>query len=146
MKIIFFLIIVLLTNNSCSAQNNIDFYYQDKTKATETDSTAYKSYLENIQKEFLKKDDEVLLSFNNAAFIDDVITINGKRYNFQNYTCGYTQIRVLKRDEKIKITSRKKEEMNFKLKKGIDYIIINGGFDNKWSVTFSEFFPAMNCL
>ncbi|MDQ0780245.1 hypothetical protein [Chryseobacterium sp. W4I1] len=146
MKTVFFLIMVLLTNNSCSAQNNIDFYYQDKTKATVTDSAAYKSYLENIPKEFLRKDDEVLLSFNNAAFIDDVITINGKSYNFENYTCGYTQIRVPKRDGKIKITSKKKDEMDFKLKKGIDYIIINGNFDNKWSVTFSEFFPTMECL
>lgn len=146
MKIVFFLIMVLLTNNSCSAQNNIDFFYQDKTKATETDSTAYKSYLENIPKEFLKKDNEVLLFFNNAAFIDDVITINGKSYNFENYTCGYTQIRILKTDGKINITSKKKEEMDFKLKKGIDYIIINGNFNNKWSVTFSEFFPTMECL
>jgi hypothetical protein len=137
---------VLLTSKSCSAQNNIDFFYQDKTKATATDSAAHKSYLENIPKEFLKKDNEVLLFFNNAAFIDDVITINGKSYNFENYTCGYTQIRILKTDEKINITSKKKEEMNFKLKKGIDYIIINGNFDNKWSVTFSEFFPTMECL
>ncbi|ASK30484.1 hypothetical protein CEY12_10355 [Chryseobacterium sp. T16E-39] len=137
---------VLLTNNSCSAQNNIDFFYQDKTKAKETDSSAYKSYLENIPKEFLKKDNEVLLFFNNAAFIDDVITINGKDYNFENYTCGYTQIRILKTDGKINITSKKKKEMDFKLKKGIDYIIINGNFDNKWSVTFSEFFPTMECL
>jgi hypothetical protein len=137
---------VLLTCNSCSAQNNIDFFYQDKTKATETDSAAYKSYLENIPKEFLKKDNEVLLFFNNAAFIDDVITINGKSYNFENYTCGYTQIRILKKNGKVNITSKKKEKMDFKLKKGIDYIIINGNFDNKWSVTFSEFFPTIECL
>lgn len=146
MKIVFFLIMVLLTNNSCSAQNNIDFYYQDKTKATATDSAAYKSYLENIPKEFLKKDYEVLLFFNNAAFIDDVITINGKSYNFENYTCGYRQIRIIKSEGKIKITSKKKESMEFDLKKGIDYIIINGGFDNKWSVTFSEYFPTIECL
>lgn len=146
MKIIFFLIIVLLTNNSCFAQNNIDFYYQDKTKATETDSMAYKSYLENIPKEFLKKDDEVLLFFNNAAFSDDVITINGKKYNFDNYTCGYREIKISKGNKKIKITSKKKEKMEFNLKKGIDYIIISGDFDNKWSVTFSEYFPTMECL
>ena len=146
MKIVFFLIMVLLTNNSCSVQNNIDFYYQDKTKATATDSAAYKSYLENIPKEFLKKNDEVLLFFNNAAFIDDVITINGKSYNFENYTCGYRQIRITKSEGKIKIISKKKESMELNLKKGIDYIIINGGFDNKWSVTFSEYFPTMECL
>ncbi|MFS4470405.1 hypothetical protein [Chryseobacterium sp. T20] len=103
MKIVFFLIMVLLANNSCSAQNNINFYYQDKTKATATDSAAYKSYLENIPKEFLKKDDEVLLFFNNAAFIDDVITINDKSYNFENYTCGYRQIRLLRGNGQIKI-------------------------------------------
>jgi len=137
---------VLLANNSCSAQSNIDFFYQDKMKATETDSAAYRSYLENIPKEFLKKDNEVLLFFNNAAFIDDVITINGKSYNFENYTCGYTQIRILKTYGKVNITSKKKEKMDFKLKKGIDYVIINGNFDNKWSVTFSEFFPTMECL
>ena len=137
---------VLLTNNSCSAQNNIDFYYQDKTKATVTDSAAYKSYLENIPKEFLRKDDEVLLFFNNAAFIDDVITINGKKYNFDNYICGYREIKIPKENRKIKITSKKKEKMEFNLKKGIDFIIISGEFDNKWSVTFSEYFPAMECL
>ncbi|MBL1220988.1 hypothetical protein JET18_09075 [Chryseobacterium sp. L7] len=146
MKITFFLIMVLLTNNNCSAQNNIDFHYQDKRQATETDSAGYKFYLENTSKEFLKKDYEVLLFFNNAAFIDDVITINGKTYNFDNYTCGYRQIRVLKRDRKIKITSKKKESMEFDLKKGIDYIIINGETDNKWSITFSEYFPTMSCL
>ena len=146
MKIAFFLIMFLLSNNSCSAQNKIVFYYQDKTQATETDSAAYKTYLENIPKEFLRKDDEVLLFFNNAAFIDDVITINGKSYNFENYTCGYTQIRILKKEKNINITSKKKESMKFNLKKGINYIIINGEFDNKWSVTFSEFFPTMNCL
>ncbi|TXF79609.1 hypothetical protein [Chryseobacterium sp.] len=146
MKIAFFLIMVLLTNHSCSAQDNIDFYYQDKTKATATDSAAYKSYLENIPNKFLKKDDEVLLFFNNAAFIDDVITINGKSYNFENYTCGYRQIRIPKSEAKIKITSKKKESMKFNLKKEIDYIIINGGFDNKWSVTFSEYFPTMECI
>lgn len=146
MKIVFFLIMVLLTNNSCSAQNNINFYYQDKTKATAADSAAYKSYLENIPKEFLKKDNEVLLFFNNAAFIDNVITINGKRYNFENYTCGYRQIRLLRENGQIKITSKKKESIEFNLRKKIDFIIINGDFDNKWSVTFSEFFPTMNCL
>lgn len=146
MKIVFFLIMVLLTNNSCSAQNNINFYYQDKTKAAAADSAAYKSYLENIPKEFLKKDNEVLLFFNNAAFIDDVITINGKRYNFENYTCGYRQIRLLRENGQIKITSKKKESIEFNLRKKNDFIIINGDFDNKWSVTFSEFFPTMNCL
>jgi len=146
MKIILFLTMILLSNISCSAQNNINFYYQDKTKATETDSAEYKSYLENIPKEFLKKDNEVLLFFNNAAFVDDVITINGKSYNFKNYICGYTQIRISKENRKIKITSKKKEKMEFNLKKGIDFIIISGDFDNKWSVTFSEYFPAMECL
>ncbi len=146
MKITIFLIIVLLINNSCSAQNNIDFYYQNKTQATTTDSIGYKFYLENTSKEFLKKDSEVLLFFNNAAFIDDVITINDKSYNFDNYTCGYREIKISKGNKKIKITSKKKEKMEFNLKKGIDYIIINGNFDNKWSVTFSEFFPIMECL
>lgn len=137
---------VLLTNISCTAQKNIDFYYQDKTKATETDSIGYKFYLENTPKEFLKKDNEVLLFFNNAAFIDDVITVNSKEYNFNNYTCGYRQIRILKRGGKINITSKKKQKMSFNIKKGIDYIIISGNFDNKWSVTFSEYFPVMECL
>lgn len=146
MKTTIFLIIVLLINNSCSAQNNIDFYYQNKTQATKTDSIGYKFYLENTSKEFLKKDSEVLLFFNNAAFIDDVITINGKKYNFDNYTCGYREIKISKVNRKIKITSTKKEKMEFNLKKGIDYIIINGNFDNKWSVTFSEYFPIMECL
>lgn len=146
MKIKFFLILALLISSSCSAQNNIHFYYQDRTKSTESDSAAYKSYLENIPKEFLKKDNEVLLFFNNAAFIDDVITINDKSYNFENYTCGYTEIRILKKSGRITIASEKKEKMEFNLKKGIDYIIINGDFDNKWSVTFSEFFPTMICL
>ncbi|MDR6489145.1 hypothetical protein J2799_003684 [Chryseobacterium vietnamense] len=146
MKTTIFLIIVLLINSSCSAQNNIDFYYQNKTQATETDSTAYKFYLENTSKEFLKKDNEVLLFFNNAAFIDDVITINGKKYNFDNYTCGYREIKISKGNKKIKITSKKKEKIEFNLKKGIDYIIISGDFDNKWSVTFSEYFPTMECL
>ncbi|PWN70675.1 hypothetical protein C1631_012025 [Chryseobacterium phosphatilyticum] len=146
MKTTIFLIMVLLINNSCSAQNNIDFYYQNKTQATKTDSIGYKFYLENTSKEFLKKDNEVLLFFNNAAFIDDIITINGKKYNFDNYTCGYREIKISKGNRKIKIMSKKKEKMEFNLKKGIDYIIINGNFDNKWSVTFSEYFPIMECL
>jgi len=146
MKKIFLFIIVLLISNSCSAQNNIDFYYQNKTQATKTDSIGYKFYLENTSKEFLKNDSEVLLFFNNAAFIDDVITINGKRYNFDNYICGYREIKTFKGNGKIEITSNKKEKMEFSLKKGIDYIIIDGNFDNKWSVTFSEYFPIMECL
>ncbi|MBB6372397.1 hypothetical protein HNP36_003513 [Chryseobacterium shigense] len=36
--------------------------------------------------------------------------------------------------------------MRFNLKKGIDNIIINGDFDNKWSVTFSEYFPVLECI
>lgn len=137
---------ILVSINGCSAQNNIDFYYQDKTIATETDSVGYKFYLENTPKEFLRRDDEVLLFFNNAAFIDDVITLNGKSYNFDNYACGYRQIRILKKDGKINITSKKKESITFNLKKGIDYIIVNGESDNKWSITFSEYFPIMECL
>ncbi|MGG5207303.1 hypothetical protein ACQWU4_00035 [Chryseobacterium sp. MIQD13] len=146
MKRIFFLVSILFICSSCLGQSNIDFYYQNKTQATKTDSIGYKFYLENTSKEFLKKDSEVLLFFNNAAFIDDVITINGKKYNFDNYTCGYREIKISKGNRKIKIMSKKKEKMEFNLKKGIDYIIINGNFDNKWSVTFSEYFPIMECL
>lgn len=146
MKKTFFLTIILIISNGCLGQKNVNFYYHDKTKARETDSTGYKFYLENTPKELLRKDDEVLLFFNNVAFIDDVITINGKSYNFDNYTCGYRQIKVSKKEKKIVITSKKKGKMVFSLKKGIDYIIISGDFDNKWSVTLSEYFPIMECI
>lgn len=67
---------MLLFCSICLGQSNIKFYYQDKTKATETDSIGYKYYIENTPKEFQKKEDEVLLFFNNAAFIDELIMIN----------------------------------------------------------------------
>ncbi|MBB6372396.1 hypothetical protein [Chryseobacterium shigense] len=97
MKKIFFLVNILFICNSCLAQSNINFYYQDKTQATETDSIGYKFYIENTPKELQKKDNEVLLFLNNSAFIGDVITINDKSYNFDQYSCGYRQIRVLKK-------------------------------------------------
>ncbi|GGP05246.1 hypothetical protein GCM10010992_20680 [Cloacibacterium rupense] len=86
MKIVFF-IVVLLINISCYAQNNINFYYQDKTQAKETDSIGYKFYLDNTPKELMKKDDEIILFFNNAAFIEEIIVVNGIKYKFENYTC-----------------------------------------------------------
>lgn len=145
MKKIFFLISMLLIWSGCLGQSNINFYYQDKTKATETDSIGYKFYIKNTSIELQKKKDEVVLFFNNAAFIDDLIKVNGKSYNFDQYSCGYRHIKV-PRIKKIEIASKKKGKMEFNLKKEIDYIIINGDFNNKWSVTFSEYFPVMECL
>ncbi|MDR6465282.1 hypothetical protein [Chryseobacterium sediminis] len=145
MKKILFLVNMLFICNYCLGQSNINFYYQDKTQATETDSIGYKFYKENIPKGLQKKKNEVLLFLNNSAFIDDVITINNKNYNFNQYSCGYREIKVSKKKQ-IVIISKKKGKMKFNLRKGIDNIIISGDFDNKWSVTFSEYFPVLECI
>jgi uncharacterized membrane protein len=71
-----FLIIIVLFIIGCKTNNNIYYYYQDRSKATESDIEMEKYYYENIPKESLRKDDEILLVFNAEAFKNENMVLN----------------------------------------------------------------------
>lgn len=130
---------------NCNAQKSASLYYQYNNQSTKSDSLGYISYLKEVPQKLQRKKNEILLLFNYAAFVNDKISINKKEYLFNDYRCGYLQIRILKKSN-IKIYSDKKGTINLKLKKGFNFIIINGNFDNGLGIIYSEYYPVLECI
>jgi pyruvate kinase len=53
---------------------------------------------------------------------------------------------VKKNIKKITLSTKGKKSIKFKIKKGYDYIEINGAKNNKWSINYSEYFPTITCM
>ncbi|MPS72604.1 MAG: hypothetical protein E2590_05560 [Chryseobacterium sp.] len=139
---------ILLIYNNCST--NKKYYYQDINKATKENLIFQENYYKEAKGKFLRKEDQVLLIFNGEAFADSKVIINNKDTlmfaQSNSIECLGMKLYVIdKSKNKIWLTSTKKKSITFPIKKGYNYIEVNGSFNNKWAITYSEFFPLIKC-
>ncbi|MDR4954048.1 hypothetical protein REB14_17865 [Chryseobacterium sp. ES2] len=144
------LIVWMLVIGLYSCSSNKKYYYQDISKATKENMIFQENYYKEAKGSFLRNNNQILLVFNGEAFADSKVTINNKDtllFKKSNSTkCLGMKLYVIdKSNKKVKLMSTKKKSIVIPVKKEYNYVEINGSFNNKWAITYSEFFPLIKC-
>ncbi|WP_336703379.1 hypothetical protein [Chryseobacterium indologenes] len=144
------LIVWMLVIGLYSCSSNKKYYYQDISKATKENMIFQENYYKEAKGRFLRNNNQILLVFNGEAFADSKVTINNKdtlllKKSNSTKCLGMKLYVIDKSNKKVKLMSTKKKSIVIPVKKEYNYVEINGSFNNKWAITYSEFFPLIKC-
>ena len=145
-KLILILLFAILFNH-CSVKYN----YQNESKATASDLYAQKKYYETATCEYYRKNNQILLLFNNIGFensrvlVDNKDTIMFKKISISDDCPGVRLFLVDKKNTTIQLKSANMKDLKIKIFDKYNYIKIDKYYKTKWIITYSSYLPATKC-
>lgn len=137
--------IILLLLINCKSYSN--FTYWDIKNQTQNDLLAQEEYNKIAPNSI--KDESVLIKFNISDFKDKLVILNNSdtiSFTGLKVDCGEIMRRIPKSSKKIVLYTNGENKVIIPIRKGYDFIKIQGINNHKWNIIYSQFYPKFDCM